>query len=59
MKALGSRLSAGLAAIKLPDPMGLDDKPVESLDKRKIMTLGYYVFGALITAAVLGMMSKK
>lgn len=59
LKALGSGLSAGLAAIKLPEPMGLDDKPVASSDKRKIMTLGYYVFGALITAGVLGMMSKK
>ena len=58
-KALGYGLSAGLAAIKLPKPIGLDDKPVASSDKRKVMSLGYYVFGALITAGVFGMISKK
>ena len=59
LKALGCGLSAGLAAIKLPEPLGLDDRPVASSDERKIMTLGYYVFGALVTAGVLRMMSKK
>ena len=59
LKALGYGLSAGLAAIKLPEPLGLDDRPVASSDERKIMILGYYVFGALVTAGVLRMMSKK
>ncbi len=59
LKALGAGLSAGIGALKLPETMGLNDKPAAGTNKRKIMTVGYYVFGALVTAGVLEMIGKK
>lgn len=44
-----SGVAAGIGAIVLPQKMGLDDQPVAENNKKKIMTLGYYVFGALVT----------
>ena len=52
-KALFLGLSAGIGAVKLPEPMGLNPKPVTKSDEVKALTVGYYVFGAIITALVL------
>ena len=59
LRAIGAGVSAGIAAVKAPKPMGLNEEHVASTEKREIMTVAYYVFGALITAGVLGMMAKK
>ena len=59
LRAIGAGISAGIAAVKAPKPMGLNEKHVANSDKREIMTVAYYVFGALVTAGVLGMMAKK
>ena len=52
-KALFLGLSAGIGAVKLPEPMGLNPRPVAKSDEVKALTVGYYVFGAIITALVL------
>jgi hypothetical protein len=52
-------LTAGLGAIALPGPMGLDDKPVTRTDTTKVLTVGWYLFGALVTAAVLTKLQEK
>jgi hypothetical protein len=44
-----SGLLAGIGAIVLPEKMGLNDSPVASNNKKKVMTVGYYIFGALVT----------
>jgi len=44
-----SGIAAGIGAIVLPQKMGLDDQSVAENNKKKIMTVGYYVFGALVT----------
>ena len=59
LRAIGAGLTAGFAALNAPEPLGLDDSHVANSDKRKIMTMGYYVFGALVTAGVLGLLTKK
>ncbi len=59
LRAIGAGISAGIAAIKAPKPMGLNEKHVANTDKREIMTVAYYVFGALVTAGVLTMLGKK
>lgn len=59
LRAIGTGLSAGIAAVKAPKPMGLNEKHVAKSNKREIMTVAYYVFGAMVTAGVLGMISKK
>ncbi|KQR94878.1 hypothetical protein ASG01_03160 [Chryseobacterium sp. Leaf180] len=46
---MASGLLAGIGAVALPKYMGLDDEPVASTNKKKLMTVGYYVFGALVT----------
>lgn len=46
---LTSGLLAGVGAIMLPKKIGLNDEPVASNNKKKAMTVGYYIFGALVT----------
>ncbi len=55
-KALGLGLSAGIGAIKLPETLGLNDEPVARNTQVKALTVGYYVFGALVTALTLKML---
>lgn len=57
-KAIIFGISAGVAALKLPEPMGLDPEPVTRTKQTKILTVGYYLFGALVTASVLKALSK-
>ena len=40
---------AGLGAVYLPKYLGLDDSPVASSDKKKVLTIVYYTLGGLIT----------
>lgn len=58
-KAIIFGLSAGIGALKLPEPMGLNPEPVTKTDQVKVLTVGYYVFGAVVTALVLSLISKK
>lgn len=57
-KAIFFGLSAGLGAINLPKPMGLNPDPVAKTDQMKVLTVGYYLFGAIITGFVLKTLSK-
>jgi len=52
-KAIAMGLSAGIGALKLPEPLGLDPTPVDQTTQKQVLTVGYYLFGALVTAAVL------
>lgn len=52
-KAIVLGLSAGIGALKLPKPMGLDPTPVTETKQRQVLTVGYYLFGALVTALAL------
>jgi hypothetical protein len=58
-KAIFFGLSAGIGAIKLPAPLGLDPTPVTATRQIKVLTVGYYLFGALVTGMVLKALSKK
>lgn len=51
--------SAGLGALKLPKPMGLDDKPVTKNRKAEVLTVLYYTFGGLVTAATYALLTRK
>jgi hypothetical protein len=51
-KAIAMGLAAGIGAVTLPEPMGLNPKPVAKTGRIKAMTVGYYLFGALVTALV-------
>jgi hypothetical protein len=58
-KAVMLGLTAGIGAVNLPEPMGLDPEPVTKTPQVKALTVGYYVFGALVTATVLKMLNKR
>ncbi|MEO5997745.1 MAG: hypothetical protein ABIN89_13480 [Chitinophagaceae bacterium] len=50
---VGYGIAAGIGAIVFTKPLGLNDAPVNRTNKTKVMTVAYYVFGALITAAIM------
>lgn len=58
-KAIFFGLTAGLGAVKLPEPLGLDPEPVAETPQIKALTVGYYLFGALVTGMVLKTLSKS
>jgi hypothetical protein len=58
-KAIIFGLGAGLGALKLPKPLGLDPEPVAATDQMKALTVGYYLFGALVTGFVLKSLTKS
>ncbi|MET3535956.1 hypothetical protein [Chryseobacterium limigenitum] len=49
---IASGLAAGLGTVMLPQKMGLDDSPVAETNQKKIMTVGYYLFGAIVTKLI-------
>lgn len=49
---LVSGLAAGVGAVVLPKNMGLDESPVAETTQKKIMTVGYYLFGAVVTKLI-------
>ncbi|MDR6487268.1 putative membrane protein YeaQ/YmgE (transglycosylase-associated protein family) [Chryseobacterium vietnamense] len=44
-----SGIAAGIGAVVLPQKIGLNDQPVAENNKKKLMTIGYYIFGAMVT----------
>lgn len=57
-KAIFMGLSAGIGAVTLPEPMGLNPEPVARNNKVKVLTVGYYLLGAVVTGLVLNFMRK-
>ncbi|WDF46278.1 hypothetical protein PQ459_15370 [Chryseobacterium sp. KACC 21268] len=49
---LVSGVAAGVGAVMLPKKMGLDDSPVAETTQKKLMTVGYYLFGAIVTKVI-------
>ena len=47
-----SGILAGVGAIALPQKLGLDPDPVADTSQKKIMTVGYYLFGAIVTKLI-------
>jgi hypothetical protein len=58
-KAIFMGLTAGIGAVKLPEPMGLDPEPVTKDNQVKVLTVGYYLFGAIVTGLVLNAMKRN
>lgn len=52
-------LAAGLGAVLLPKPLGLDEEPTNRTIETKIMTVGLYVIGGLVAAAVMKLADRK
>jgi hypothetical protein len=52
-------LAAGLGAVMLPGPMGLNKQYSNRTLSTKIMTVGLYVAGSLVTTAVIKLLNRK
>lgn len=49
----------GLGAIVLPKKLGLDNTPIAGTDKKRMMTVGYYIAGALVAGSVYNLLNCK
>jgi len=58
-KALTLGLTAGTGAITLPSALGLNSATTDKTPKTKSMTVGYYLFGAIVTAGILKLMDRR
>lgn len=52
-------LGAGIGAIALAKPLGLDDHFSNTSVKTKVLTVAWYVVGGLVAAAVINLLAKK
>lgn len=58
-KAITLGLTAGGGAVAVPELVGLDAKPVAKTDTTKSLTVGYYLFGALVTGLLVKFLDRK
>lgn len=58
LRGVGYGLLAGVGALSLPAPMGLDDTAVTRTTKTKVLTVGLYMLGGIITALALKAMRR-
>ncbi len=59
LRGLGLGLTAGLGALTLPKPLGLDDKPVKGSVLTQVLTVAWYTFGGLAAAGVANYLHKR
>jgi hypothetical protein len=52
-------LGAGLGAVALPKPMGLDETTTNLTTRTQVMTIAWYVIGGIVAAAVINAMEEK
>ena len=52
-RAITYGLSAGVGALTLAEPLGLNPEPVTKTPKTKVLTVAYYVAGAIVTGCIL------
>lgn len=52
-------LGAGLGAVALPKPMGLDETPTNLTPKTQALTVLYYVLGGLVAAATINAIQEN
>ena len=50
---------AGVGGVTLPGPLGLGEAPTARTTATVVMTLGWYLFGGLVTGTVLSMTQKR
>jgi hypothetical protein len=58
-RAFALGIAGGVGAVVLPKPLGLDPRPVNKTNKTRILTVGYYLTGALVTGAILSLLNDK
>lgn len=59
LRSAALALAAGIGAVVLPGPLGLEERHSNRTTSTKLMTVALYVAGALVTTAVVKLMSRK
>lgn len=52
-------LAAGVGAVLLPGPLGLNDRYTNKTATTQIMTIGLYVIGGIVAAGVMKLLDRK
>jgi len=52
-------LAAGLSAVVMPGPLGLNEKHTNKKITTKIITVGLYIAGAIVTTAMMKLLEKR
>ena len=52
-------LAAGIAAVTLPGPLGLEEKYSTRNAETRLMTIGLYVAGALVATSIMKLLAKR
>jgi hypothetical protein len=55
----GVGLAAGLGAVMLPEPLNLDASTTNRTPKTRALTIAWYLGGALVTTAIVSLLSGK
>lgn len=58
-RGVGYGLAAGVGALALTKPMGLNDRPITKSTTTKLLTVGYYLLGGIVTAVTINALSKR
>ena len=58
-RAISYGLAAGVGAVTLPKPLGLDPEPVSKTQKTQLLTIAYYVVGAIVTGGIIKALAKS
>jgi len=58
-RAIGLGIAAGIGALALPKPMGLNPEPVTKTRKAAGLTVAYYLAGALVTGLMVKLLYKE
>jgi hypothetical protein len=53
LRGAGYGLVAGLGAIGLTKPLGLNDRPVNKTNETKVLTVAWYLIGGIATALII------
>jgi hypothetical protein len=59
MLGAGVGLAAGLGAVMLPEPLNLDASTTNRNPKTKALTIAWYLGGALVTTAIVSLLTGK
>ena len=59
LKSAALGLAAGVGAVYLPQPMGLDPKPSNRTPQTKVLSVIYYLTGGLVAGGIMHLLNKR
>jgi hypothetical protein len=59
LRGMGYGLAAGIGAVTLTKPLGLNDTPVTKTNKTKVLTVAWYLVGGIVAALTIKALKDK